>query len=118
MTLLETQRVTVCLFTGSRVFAPANPGPSAQMFSLPVHQQVGRVQQFLVRQQPLLPPPSMRVRRAVGGAGAGRHQGSLCPGLASQDPQTQFLRVRLASQDWISKACENAHRAREIDHRS
>ena len=103
---------------GSRLFPPANPGASTEMFSLPVHQQVGRVQQFLVRQQPLLPPPSMRVRRAVGGAGPGRHQGSLCPGLPPKNTQAQLLRARLVSQDWISKARENAHRAREIDHRS
>ena len=102
---------------GPRLFPPANPGPSAQMFPLPVHQQVGRVQQFLVGQQSLLPPPTLRVRRTPGGAGPGRHQGSLCSRVSPQNSKTQFLRVCLASQDWASKACENDHRTREIDHR-
>ena len=102
---------------GSRLSSPAYPGPSPQMFSLPVHQQVGRVQQFLVRQQSLLPPPTLRVRRTVGGSGPGRHQGRLCPRVSPENTKTQFLRVCLVSQDWTSKTGENDHRTRETDHR-
>ena len=99
---------------GSDMFATTHPGSRPEMFPLPVHQQAGGVQQLLVWLQPLLPPPTMRVRRSAGGSGQGGHQGSLRPGLSSQDPQAQLLWVCLAAQDRLPKTRQDADRQREV----